>query len=73
MGPGQLTIPPLESCCVPCQVDFCQSEPEGIIMVEASDATPLPQGVMLQPVVATVKAMDPNVSLCCCRMSQRKR
>ncbi|KAK0147770.1 Paraneoplastic antigen Ma2 [Merluccius polli] len=50
MGPGQLTIPPLESCCVPCQVDYCQAEPEGIIMVEASDATPLPQGVMLQPV-----------------------
>ncbi|KAK0134504.1 Paraneoplastic antigen Ma2 [Merluccius polli] len=58
MGPGQLTIPPLESCCVPCQVDYCQSEPEGIIMVEASDATPLPQGVMLQPVVATAKAID---------------
>ena len=60
MGPGQLTIPPLESCCVPCQVDLFQSELEGIVVVEASDSTPLPQGVMLQPVVALAKAINPK-------------
>ena len=41
-------------------MDFCQSEPEGIVVGEASDATPLPQGVMFQPVVAPGKAIDPK-------------
>ncbi|KAL2081551.1 hypothetical protein ACEWY4_023404 [Coilia grayii] len=60
MGPDQLTLPPQESRCVPCQLDFCQPAPKGIIVVEASDTVPLPQGVMFQPVVAPACAIDPN-------------
>ena len=41
-------------------MDLFQSEPEGIVVVEASDSTPLPQGVMLQPVVAPAKAINPK-------------
>lgn len=58
MGPGQLTIPPQESLCVRCEVDFHKPEPEGLVVVEASDALSLPQGVMFQPVIAPASAVD---------------
>ncbi|XP_062372262.1 retrovirus-related Pol polyprotein from transposon 412 isoform X1 [Sardina pilchardus] len=58
MGPGHLTIPPQESRCVSCQLEFSQPVPKGIVVVEASDAMPLPQGVMFQPVVAPANAID---------------
>ncbi|KAL1259510.1 hypothetical protein QQF64_010087 [Cirrhinus molitorella] len=60
MGPDELILTPQESRCVPCQLDFFQPAPKGIIVVETSDTVPLPQGVMFQPVVAPASAIDPN-------------
>lgn len=60
MGLGQLTFTPQESHCVPCQVDFSRSETKGIVVGEASDAMPLPQGMIFQPVIAPLSAIDPK-------------
>lgn len=45
---------------MPCHVEFCQPDPKGIMVVEASDAVPLPQGVMFQPVVPLASSIDPK-------------
>ncbi|KAL7841411.1 hypothetical protein SRHO_G00251020 [Serrasalmus rhombeus] len=59
MGPDKLILSPQESH-VPCQLDLSQPAPKGIIVVETSDAVPLPHGVMFQPVVARASTIDPN-------------
>ncbi|XP_076850337.1 uncharacterized protein LOC143500204 [Brachyhypopomus gauderio] len=59
-GPGHLVIPPLNSCRVQCRVDLHGSLPKGTLLIEANEAEPLPQGLLLQPVVAPTSAVDVN-------------
>ncbi|KAL6470660.1 hypothetical protein MHYP_G00217790 [Metynnis hypsauchen] len=60
LGPGNLVIPPLQSRHVQCQVDLHGLELKGAVLIEANDSVPLPQGLILQPVVAPVSAIDVN-------------
>ncbi|XP_067235363.1 uncharacterized protein [Chanodichthys erythropterus] len=57
-GPGSVTIPPEDICCVSCQAEFSQPVTKGIVLVEADEVTPLPQGLMVQPMVALASAVN---------------
>lgn len=57
-GPGSVTIPLEDICCVSCQAEFSQPVTKGIVLVEADDVTPLPQGLMVQPMVALASAVN---------------
>lgn len=54
-GPSPLAIQPQESCCALCHLQFCQPVSKGLLLTEASDSIPLPQGIMLQSIVSAVK------------------
>ncbi|KAL6462538.1 hypothetical protein MHYP_G00289600 [Metynnis hypsauchen] len=60
VGPGRLVIPPLKSCRVQCRVDLHGPLPKGTLLIEANEAEPLPQGLLLQPVVAPTSAVNVN-------------
>lgn len=57
-GPGSVIISPEDICCVSCQAEFSQPVTKGIVLVEADDVTPLPQGLMVQPMVALASAVN---------------
>ncbi|KAF4098733.1 hypothetical protein G5714_020763 [Onychostoma macrolepis] len=57
-GPGSVTIPLENICRVSCQAEFSQPVSKGIVLVEGEDETPLPQGLMVQPMVALASAVN---------------
>ncbi|KAI3374517.1 hypothetical protein L3Q82_021004 [Scortum barcoo] len=60
MGPGSLNLPPGGECCAICEVELKRPVDKDILMVEASPVTPLPSGVLLQPIVVPGAAVDVN-------------
>jgi len=59
-GPGPLTLPPGGDCSAVCKVEYKHHVNKEILMVDSSPLTPLPAGVLLQPMV--VPSEDVNVS-----------
>ncbi|XP_053274167.1 uncharacterized protein LOC128436464 [Pleuronectes platessa] len=59
-GPGPLTLPPGGDCSAVCKVEYKHQVDKQILMVDSSPLTPLPAGVLLQPMVVLSK--DVNVS-----------
>ncbi len=57
-GPGSVTIPPENICRVSCQAEFSQPVTKGVVLVEGDDEMPLPQGLMVQPMVALASAVN---------------
>ncbi|XP_058494566.1 uncharacterized protein LOC131465683 [Solea solea] len=59
-GPGPLTLPPGGDCSAVCKVRYKHPVDKEILMVDSSPLTPLPAGVLLQPMV--VLSEEVNVS-----------
>lgn len=60
MGPGSLNLPPGAECGAICEVELSGPVGNDMLMVEASPITPLPTGVLLQPMVIPGAALDIN-------------
>lgn len=60
MGPGSLNLPPGAECCAICEVELNGPVGNDLLMVEASPVTPLPSGVLLQPMVIPGAALEVN-------------
>lgn len=63
MGPGSLTLPPGGECCAICDVELKKPLGKDMLMVDASPATPLPAGVLLQPMVVHGTAVDDHLTV----------
>ncbi len=63
MGPGSLTLPPGGECCAICDVELKKPLGKDMLMVDASPATPLPAGVLLQPMVVHGTAVDGHITV----------
>lgn len=60
MGPGSLNLPPGGECCAICAVELRRPVGKDMLMMEASPVTPLPSGVLLQPMVIPGSAVEVN-------------
>lgn len=58
MGPGSLNLPSGAECCAICEVDLSGPVGTDMLMLEASPVTPLPSGVLLQPLVIPGTALE---------------
>ncbi|KAI3370531.1 hypothetical protein L3Q82_025288 [Scortum barcoo] len=59
-GPGPLTLPPGGDCSAVCKVEYKHQVDKEILMVDSSPVSPLPVGVLFQPMV--VHSEEVNVS-----------
>lgn len=60
MGSGSLNLPPGGECCIICKSELSGPVGNDMLVVEASPVTPLPSGVLLQPIVIPSAAIDAN-------------
>lgn len=63
MGPGSLTLSPGGECCAICEVELKRPLGNNLLMGEASPTTPLPSGVLLQPMVVHGTAVDDQLTV----------